>query len=780
MKKLLLLFLFLGFQLISAQAIDSSKILMYFPFDGDLTDAKGTVSLIPKTIAEVNTYDAGKFGQAAKFNNKPYITSGSTFDAGESFTIAMWVKFSSLSSSTGTPKLIHQENTTGTSVLGGRPLQIAAGNVINCGFGEAGTVNSSAQVANTWVHVAAVMNKTPIAPATVGTIKLYINGEEVISKNVGAGIVQNKTNSAELSIGVQKASQTAGLLNAHIDDFLITKEVLTPAQIIAIKDNGVTAERSLVWNGNSSSDWDTPTNWLFSQVPTANDNVLIPTGVANQPVANGSVFVKNMVLEKNTSLISSGVVTASNTEVFAGASLIAPSVSGSFTYNVITEVGNSVPASIPNPSGSGNISNPAIWTLMSSPVVGETYDNQYVLDNFIGTGSGANRAIALYDNTSSVNGGWSYFQASTTAENFNQAMGFSTRKKGIDYQNNDEEIYTFEGSYPNSDVTISITQGSENGWNLVGNPFPAYVKVSDLITANTNNLGSAFQTVYVWKPLITSYVALDASTDYIAPGQGFFVSAANSTTNNFVIATSIQSHQTNTPFYRSNNSKISLKITDGIASKSTFVSYSNTQTTDLDPGKDIGLFTGIASDINIYTHLVSNNTGLAFEKQGLPETNLEEMIIPVGVIANAGKEISFSAEVQNLPNGINVYLEDRFKNVFTELNLNSNHTIVLETKQEGVGRFYLHTLPSAALSTENLSLNNISIFKTSNNNIRISGLTEGEMNFKVFTVLGKQVLNTSFNTINIKDIHLPNLNTGIYLVRLQSKKGTINKKIIME
>ena len=35
------------------------------------------------------------------------------------------------------------------------------------------------------------------------------------------------------------------------------------------------------------------------------------------------------------------------------------------------------------------------------------------------------------------------------------------------------------------------------------------------------------------------------------------------------------------------------------------------------------------------------------------------MVIPVGIKAAAGKEITFSAEAMNIPDGINVYLEDK-------------------------------------------------------------------------------------------------------------------------
>ena len=47
-------------------------------------------------------------------------------------------------------------------------------------------------------------------------------------------------------------------------------------------------------------------------------------------------------------------------------------------------------------------------------------------------------------------------------------------------------------------------------------------------------------------------------------------------------------------------------------------------------------------------------------------------------------------------------------------------------------------------------------------------------------MLGKQLLNSSFTTNGVQDISLPQLSTGIYLIQLESEKGTLNKKIILE
>jgi hypothetical protein len=38
------------------------------------------------------------------------------------------------------------------------------------------------------------------------------------------------------------------------------------------------------WNGSTSTDWNTATNWSPASIPTATDDVVIPSASANQPV----------------------------------------------------------------------------------------------------------------------------------------------------------------------------------------------------------------------------------------------------------------------------------------------------------------------------------------------------------------------------------------------------------------------------------------------------------------------------------------------------------------
>jgi hypothetical protein len=155
------------------------------------------------------------------------------------------------------------------------------------------------------------------------------------------------------------------------------------------------------------------------------------------------------------------------------------------------------------------------------------------------------------------------------------------------------------------------------------------------------------------------------------------------------------------------------------------------------------------------------------------------MVIPVGVKAAANKEIIISAEALNLPEDVNVFLEDKQTNTFTRLDeANSNYKITLTENLDGIGRFYLHTT-SSDLSTNDGRQNHISIYKTNNFTLRIVGLSEGAANIKLYNILGKEMMRAAFTSQAVKEIYLPKLAAGIYIVQLKTAAGTINKKIIL-
>ena len=91
------------------------------------------------------------------------------------------------------------------------------------------------------------------------------------------------------------------------------------------------------------------------------------------------------------------------------------------------------------------------------------------------------------------------------------------------------------------------------------------------------------------------------------------------------------------------------------------------------------------------------------------------------------------------------------------------------------------TSTSQSLSSDDfLNNNNISIYTSSRENLRIVGVQSGTANVSLYNILATEVLRSSFEGTGMNNIQLPSLAQGVYIVRLSTDKGTINKKVIIQ
>lgn len=323
---------------------------------------------------------------------------------------------------------------------------------------------------------------------------------------------------------------------------------------------------------------------------------------------------------------------------------------------------------------------------------------------------------------------------------------------------------------------VTKTAGINTGFNLLGNPYPTNLNVATFITDNTTKL--AQQQIWVWNDDGNTFNAKTGSS-VLSPGQAFFIEANANTSVNISEAAQITTG--GDTFQKTANTKLKLTISNDKTHRYAEIDYLATATIGYDAGYEGEVFNGIPDSFLLYTELLENNQGKNYQIQSLPNSGLESMVIPIGVKVAENAEFTFSLEANNIPSDLNVYLDDRVANTFTRLDeLNSNYKVTLDAALDGTGRFFLHTKASKALSIDAEILNSVSIFKTSNNNLRVTGLKDGKASVSLYNLLGKQVLQTSFEASTSKDIALPNLATGVYLVNLQTAEGKISKKIILE
>ena len=407
--------------------------------------------------------------------------------------------------------------------------------------------------------------------------------------------------------------------------------------------------------------------------------------------------------------------------------------------------------------------------LMASPVAHSNFSvDTFTTNNDIAT-SNSDVAIATYGTSDDS---WSYFQAGTT-RNFLSGKGYSIKKAST------TGTVSFTGTLNTEGAGVDIVLSSEgNRYNLLGNPYTSYIRSTTFLG---NTALSETQTMWIYNQTSGTnggYVVKNLVHDFIlAPGQGFFVKAdAAGGSVNFSEAN--QSHNVDT-FQRTANTEIKVIISvDGFQNYAK-IYYLDNATAGFDVGYEGELFGGTTDSFSIYTQLLTDNINKKYQVQSLPNSDYENMVIPVGVNAVVGKEITFSADALNLPTDIKVFLEDRLTNTFTRLEeTNSEYRVTLTESLNGVGRFYLHTAQSV-LSKEDAILNSVHIFKTDASTLKITGLSQGIANLKLYNILGKQMMSASFESNGIKKISLPRLATGIYIVHLETKTGTINKKIIL-
>jgi hypothetical protein len=589
-----------------------------------------------------------------------------------------------------------------------------------------------------------------VGPEIRYTVSFDYKWYSIVNTNSATVNVYSGTSGASTSLGSATLNATPNIwytanftftvpLNVFKARLLINK---TAGDALRIDNVKITVISNKTWNGATDSNWNSTSNWAGGSLPTNTDVVFIPRGLTNYPTVSDNITLKRLFIDSGASFITSG------------------SVGGIETYFV----------HLPDDK----------WHLISTPFQ-QTINAAWVSAAGIATGNvnNTNIAIGTYQNNTpnGVTGPWVYFKSTDAASAFTNGKGFSMKKLS-------KGMFIFNGNLVSGDKSINITTGTGTGsssWNLIGNPYPSYINVDTFLTTNTTSLKDAYEAVFVWNAETENY---DAMTDgFIHPGQAFFVNS-NVASTNVSITASMLSHQRNINFYKSENKqfpKILLNFSDGTISKQTEINYLDGKTTGLDPRFDIGLFDGVAANLSIFTHLVTNNEGISLMRQTLPNSDFENMVIPIGINAMAGKEITFSADATNLPDGLHLYIEDKINNSFTKLDdKDAIYKTATTDAINGVGRFYIHTTNSVLGAEDVVGLQHIGMYTTSNSNLRIVGLSAGQVALKIYSLLGKEVLNHTFQAEGVADITLPKVSKGIYIIQLTTDNGSLNKKIILK
>jgi hypothetical protein len=473
----------------------------------------------------------------------------------------------------------------------------------------------------------------------------------------------------------------------------------------------------------------------------------------------------NLTVDEDAALIVHSDPTASGSLIVKGT----PTISGAVTYHRYL-------------TGKSGILEP--WHLVSSPVASQVVGT-FLQNNAIATNtSNTIYGLATFNEAfSATTDAWAHYAVGST---YNEHF---TAGQGYEILTSEDGSVIFSGSL-SSNPSFSVVRsesGTHTGWNLLGNPYPSYLNIANgadpiatanFLEVNTDQLDPSFQAIYCWDPDEETYFPVNLVTTQkgVAPGQGFLV-RAKTDPGSVSFPLTLRTHTTDVPF-KSSQAWPALNLAASVTGTkvSTEVLFIPDMTPGLDPGFDAGRF-DMGEPFALATRLVEGNS-VDFHLQCLPDTDFENLVIPVSLRAPRGQEVTFSLTADGLPHGIKVYLEDRATGRFTRLDEpGSTLKIALTENYDGPGRFFLRTA-SVDINPDAGYPDLFTIIPMpEQGRIRITGPLALPARATLVDVTGRAVASSNLSEPFENEILVNPARDGLYLLIIESAQPTFVKKL---
>ncbi len=604
--------------------------------------------------------------------------------------------------------------------------------------GALANVSGTLKIVNTGAYDLFLCNNT--AP-TINIGNLEVSGKLALTNALLGAPIVNIANNVTINAG--------GTLNSA--------SVSSASTILNVNGNWSNAGTfnpgtgTVVFNGSSPQQ--------FTRTGTGSFNNLTINN------ASGVTLLSNAQVSNNLVINPTATLTINSDAANSGSLIINGTSTGNITYNRYMSGVNQ-------------------WHLISSPVSNQGIESFAQASGNAIAKNGVKYGVGPYDNNGVIGSTWSFWNET----NISTAGNFSTGK-GYQILRTSNGLVSFTGTTPTTTVTQNISVGTANAWNLIGNPFPAAIaantpaqETNNFITVNSASLNASHVALYLWNPATSTYTVINHASDatHIAPGQGFFVKAiSGGGTVDFTPAMRTHAASSFQRIAAQEIPSISLVAETSTGTKSsTYIKYYEGASLGLDPGYDAGRFGANSSSFGIYSKLVQNN-GVDFALQVVPDNSFNTTIIPIGLDANAGTQVTFKASYTYLPLDTKVYLEDRLLGTYTELNATAKtYTVTLTSLSKGDGRFYLRTTPSITLSTKEQETLEIKIIPMyGSKRIKVSGPIVQPATFTVYDILGRLLFSEGLKKENNNEVSLPTLNNGIYIIKVTTAQQQFSAKI---
>jgi len=378
------------------------------------------------------------------------------------------------------------------------------------------------------------------------------------------------------------------------------------------------------------------------------------------------------------------------------------------------------------------------WRFLSSPVSGinfESWDDDFITSGFTGSDFPLFPFVSIYSYEEAATGSATngYTALSTSAQSINVGEGYwvwcgdslgGTAPFTIDVAGN---VNSGSVSLP---VSFTASGGaSEDGWTMVGNPYPCPIDWDDGVWTK-NNMNDA---TYIWDPDNQQYASYingsgaNGGSNRIALGQGFWVQA-NAASPVLTAAEGVKINAEATFFKQFVDEKEELRIAvsgNGFGDETVIRTHPDA-TPDFDGQYDATkLFSTTYGVPSIHTVGGSN----VFSINSVPAIN-QTTTVPLVVQVDVSGNYQLDATKTGFQESACLILEDLLLDSLIDLSEQSTYTAYIEDSTT-YPRFLVHITPGVLVDQTG-----VSCFGMSDGEVLVTGMAGGVWGYELFDSAG--------------------------------------------
>lgn len=358
-----------------------------------------------------------------------------------------------------------------------------------------------------------------------------------------------------------------------------------------------------------------------------------------------------------------------------------------------------------------------------------------------GTGGAANgfdvsptNGATIYTYQESTTGGRGWKAISSTSQSLAAGQGALVFVRGdrtlanwytAPFPNQNEVVIDFNGAINKGTISPSLSYTNtgipgNDGWNLIGNPYPSPIDWNLVTKSGISSF------IYHFDPATNGYITDDGSTP-IASGQAFFVQA-NTASPSVTFTEACKTSGTPISYFKAGSTKLTIKmVKDSLNSDVAWLRFKVNTSTSYNAQEDAIKFAN--SGINM-GYLVPMDAVKVQLNTVPPLTNTADTFAMFANAASGTYTMEFN-DLQSVPSTKAILWVDRFTNTITDVRTTSTYAFSITSDTNSYGnRFKLIITDYSSLPVEFITVN----ASTSNNDIVIKWNTASEMNNHHFVV----------------------------------------------